>query len=133
MRYLRLVSHALSYLIEVIRGERVVTEITQARSRIESIIAYAVEGYTITVHCQERKFKCCFSRWYIPDFVFYTYEVFATIAGKAPQALIDACSRDTTFPGLLIPWSSKASQKEASIEAFLDLIQTRLRHSATQV
>ncbi len=127
MRYLRLLGQIVSTLIETVRVEKTLTEITEAQAHIESLVAYAVEGYTITIHCQERKYACTYSRWYIPDFIVKTYEVFATIAGKAPQVLIDVCSRDSTFPGLLHPWSSTASQKQAAIEAFLDLIQARLR------
>lgn len=128
MRHLRLLGQLLSQAIETVRGERQLTEITEARAQIESLVAYAVEGYTVTIHCQERKYKCAFSRWYIPNFVVNTYEVFATIAGKAPQVLIDACARDRTFPSLLHSWAAPQSQKEAAIEAFLDLLQARLRY-----
>ena len=128
MRHLRLLGQLLSRAIESIRGERQLTEITEARAQIESLVAYAVEGYTVTIHCQERKYRCEHRRWFVPNFVVSTYEVFATIAGKAPQVLIDACARDRTFPRLLNSWATASSQKEAAIEAFLDLLQARLRY-----
>lgn len=129
MRQLRLLGQLISGAIETIRGERHLTEITEARAQIESLVAYAVEGYTVTIHCQERKYRCAHSRWYVPDFVVKTYEVFATIAGKAPQVLIDACARDRTFPRLLSSWSSDTNQKAAAIEAFVDLLHARLRYA----
>ena len=129
MRYLRLLGQLLALFFESVRGERELIEITEARAQIESLVAYAVEGYTVTIHCQERKYRCRYQRWFIPDFVVYTYEVFATIAGKAPQVLIDACARDRTFPGLVNAWSTARAQKEAAIEAFLDLLQARLQFS----
>lgn len=103
------------------------TEVTEARAQLESLVAYATNGVTITIHCQERKYRCDFFKWYIPSFVIVTYEVFATISGKAPQVLIDACARDITFPPLRSSWESSSRQKEAAIEAFLDLMQNRLR------
>lgn len=129
MGYFRLLSQLLPKTIETIRGERSLTEITEARTQIESLVAYSVEGYTVTIHCQERKYRCDYKRWFVPSFVIKTYEVFATIAGKAPDVLIDACARDRTFPRLLNSWANSSSQKEAAIEAFLDLLHARLRYA----
>lgn len=127
MRYLGLLGRLISRIFETVRGERKLTEITEARAHIESLVAYATDGYRITIHCHERKYLCEFSRWYIPDFVVLNYEVFATIAGSAPQVLIDACARERSFPRLLQSWSSSARQKEAAIEGFLDLLKDRLQ------
>jgi hypothetical protein len=126
MYYLRLLGLLFSRLLEYVRGARTVTEITEIRSRLESLVAYASTDYTVTIHCKERKFKCDYTRWWIPNKIVTTYEVFATLAGRAPPALIEACADDRTFPKLLHNWSSRRHQKEAAIEAFVDLIQAHI-------
>lgn len=127
MRYLGLLGQLISRIFETVRGERKLTEITEARAHIESLNAYATDGYRITIHCHERKYRCEFARWYIPNFVVNNFEVFATIAGTAPQVLVDACARERSFPSLLHTWSTPARQKEAAIEAYLDLLKDRLQ------
>lgn len=126
MYYLRLLELLFARLFESMRGARTVTEITEVRSRLESLVAYASTDYTLTVHCKERKFKCEYERWFIPNKIVTTYEVFATLAGSAPARLIEACTDDRTFPKLLAGWSSPRNQKEAAIEAFIDLIQSQI-------
>ena len=129
MRYLGSLGQLISQIFETVRGERKLTEVTEARAQIESLVAYATDGYRITIHCQERKYRCEFSRWYIPNFVAHNFEVFATIAGTAPQVLIDACARERSFPRLLHPWTTTTRQKEAAIEGFLDLLKDRLQYN----
>lgn len=126
MYYLRLIELLLARLLERVRGARTVTEITEIRSRLESLVAYASTDYTLTIHCKERKFQCEYLRWYIPNKIVTTYEVFATTAGRAPTSLIEACADGRTFPKLLHGWSSPRNQKEAAIEAFIDLIQVHI-------
>lgn len=126
MYYLRLIELLSARLLESVRGARTVTEITEIRSRLESLVAYASTDYTVTIHCKERKFKCEYLRWWIPNNIVTTYEVFATLAGRAPAALVEACTDDRTFPKLLHYWSSPRNQKEAAIEAFIDLIQAQI-------
>lgn len=126
MYYLRLFGLLFARLLESVRGSRTVTEITEIRSRLESLVAYATRDYTVTIHCKERKFRCEYLRWYIPNKIVTTYEVFATVAGPAPSAMIKACTDGRTFPKLLHGWSSPRNQKEAAIEAFVDLMQVHI-------
>jgi len=131
--YLRFLRKIIAKLIEGVRGERTVFEITEPRATIESLVAYAVEGYNLTIHCRERKFLCKYSRWYVPDRILTTYDVFATVAGKAPTALMEAATDDRTFPMLLENYSSSRAQKEAAIEAFVDLMKDHLRTKAPPI
>lgn len=133
MYHLRLFGRYLAKVIEDILGERIVSEVTQRRTKIESLVAYAVEGYTLTVHCKERKFLCTYDRWYIPNRLVTTYEVFATVAGQAPFPLIEAATDDRTFPKLLMTFAGSKNQKKAAIEAFIDLMREHLQARAQPV
>ncbi len=115
-----------SILLEKIRGPRNLFEITTSRTNIEAMTATSIDGVTTTIHCQERKYLCRYDRWFILDRVVYTYFVFATVQGKATPHHIEACSMERSFPKLLHPWMPSASQKEAAIEAYLDLLVHRL-------
>jgi len=104
-------------------------EITPARASIEAMAATSIDGFTTTIHCQERRYICRHKRWYVMNHVVYTYFVFATIQGNASPRLVDACGIERSFPKLLHSWMPSASQKEAAIEAYLDLVIERLRRN----
>lgn len=119
--------HCCSALYEAYLGPRSLTEITSPRANIEAMAATSIEGFTTTIHCQERQYLCRFERWYVRDHVVCSYFVFATIQGVASPRHIEACSMERSFPKLLHPWIPSASQKEAAIEAYLDLLLDRLQ------
>jgi hypothetical protein len=109
-------------IVEWLRGDRVVTDITEPRAVLESLTAHSNDGYITTIFCRENRYRCTYSHWWIPSRTIKTYHVFSVVQGKAPDILVQAYRLERTFPKLLSPWSSNSSQKEAAIEAYLDVL-----------
>lgn len=128
MQYLQLLRHWIGALWVAFQGPVKVREVTAPRMQIESLVGYSISGYVTTIHCQERQFLCEYERWFIRDRLTCTYNVFATVSGIAPQAIVDACSLEKSFPRLLHPWLPSGQQKEAAIGAYLDILIARLQH-----
>lgn len=126
-RLVRLMQYLASMIYESWRGPRQLQEITSARASIEAMTATSIDGVTTTIHCQERRYRCLYKRWYIRDHTVSTYFVFATVQGAASPTHVEACSMERSFPKLLHTWMPSASQKEAAIEAYLDLLLERLQ------
>ena len=131
MSHFRLFAHWLGVVFEKFRGQRQLSEITSHRRQIESLMAHSVDGYATTIHCQERRYICSYQNWWIPNRVVRSYYVFATVQGTAPKPLVEACAMDRSFPPLLHSWMPPASQKEAAIEAYIDLLVERLEKGIT--
>lgn len=109
-------------VIEIIRGPFTLTEINSENSDIESMIGHSIDGYTIKIYCQERNYLCKYRNWYILDRVKTVYHVFTEVSIDAPESLKVFCQRKRDFPKLLNGLMPSASQKEAAIRAYLDLI-----------
>lgn len=125
-QFIDMLLKCFSILLEKVRGPRNLQEITPSRAYIEAMTATSIYGVTTTIHCQERMYMCRYDRWFIPNRIVYTYYVFATVSGQASPRHIEACSMERSFPKLLHSWMPSASQKEAAIEAYLDLLVHRL-------
>lgn len=113
---------SIGSLIEVIRGPFTLLEINSESSEIESMIGHSINGFTIKIHCQERNYLCRYRHWYVLDRVKTVYHVFTEVSPDAPESLKVFCERKRDFPKLLNGLMPSASQKEAAIRAYLDLI-----------
>ena len=126
MRYPNLIFQWLASIWDVIRGPRILREITKPHMLVESLVGYSLNGYVITIHCQERKYRYEYKYRHIRDKAIYSYFVFATVTGSAPEKLVNACNMERAFPKLLPFWMPSETQKEAAIEAYLDLLIEKL-------
>jgi len=113
---------SLGSLIELIKGPFTLLEINSQNSDIESMIGHSVKGYSIKIHCQERNYLCRYKKWYVKNHVKTVYHVFTEVSSDAPESLRLFCERRRDFPKLLNGLMPSASQKEAAIRAYLDLI-----------
>lgn len=119
---LRKMAQLFALFVEWGRGPATFKEVTPARAQIEALVGESTDGYSITIHCQERLYQYHYARWFVRNRIVASYYVFATIVGRAPTAMIEASSMTRSFPKLLHPWMPSASQKEAAIEAYIDLL-----------
>lgn len=123
---LKQVLNPLGAAIEWIKGPGEVQDTTAARGQLEALVGQSVSGYTLTIHCQERRHRYVYKNWYMPDRTIITYYVFATVSGQAPEVLVQACAMVRAFPKLLHPWCKPIRQKEAAIKAYIDLLLPQL-------
>lgn len=125
---LRKVAQLFALFVEWGRGPATFKEVTPPRTQIEALVGESTEGYSMTIHCQERLYQYQYTRWFVRNRVVSSYYVFATIVGRAPPAMVEACSMVRSFPKLMHPWMPAASQKEAAIEAYIDLLLTNVQN-----
>lgn len=114
--------HTLGTWIEQIRGPRVLREITERRAQIESLTGLSTAGFVTVIYCQERKYLCTYTRWWVYSRIVTTYTVFSKVEGPAPAELVKACALERTFPALVNPFTGSFDKKRAAIEAYLDLV-----------
>lgn len=129
MRLVRLLASLMTYWVEKVKGPRTTAEVVVPRTRSEGLTGHSVSGYEISIHCQERRYKVCYKRWWVSNDEFRMYHVYATLSNDSPDRLKEACKLDLAFPPLLGLWSSAKKQREAAIAAYLDVLIARLETS----
>lgn len=117
----------LATALESIRGPRVIKDVTESRTQVEALVGYSIEGFELAIYCQERSYLCMYESWFVRDRLYKTYLVYASITGVAPQAIMDVCTIERSFPQLLHPRLSSQQQKEAAIGAYLDLLAEKMQ------
>lgn len=126
-RLMQLPFRLASVFYKWVLGPYSFVDITSNRSNMETMTITTVDGTTTTIYCVEHRYLCRYKYWYVKNHVVSTYTVSATVFGKASENYIQACSIKHSFPKLLHPWMSSVSQKEAAIEAYMDLMLDYLR------
>lgn len=126
MRLVRKLASLMTYWVERVKGPRTIEEVVVPRTRSEGLTGHSVSGYEINIHCQERRYKVRYKRWWMASDEFRLYHVFATYSNDCPDRLKEACKLETTMPVLLNSYAAAAKQKEAAINAYLDILIARL-------
>jgi len=116
-------------IIEHIRGPSKLSEIAQKRNEIECLMVYSIQGYTVNIHCQEKQYLQRYKYFFVRDKIKTIYHVFTEVSDNAPDNLKRFCSEDKHFPKLLSFMMPSASQKEAAVNAYLDLIIQKFKNN----
>lgn len=117
-----LLSHLFASIIETLRGPSTISEIPAAINDIECLMGYSLMGYSLRIHCLEKRYILNYKYWFMASREHAIYHVYAVVSQDAPEKLKMFCSEDRQFPKILNRWMPSASQKEAAIMAYLDLI-----------
>lgn len=131
MRFDRLLVAVVLSLFERLRGPKTVYEIKRPQNTLGSLKGFAVRGYEIVIYCQRKEYHVKYDRWYIPDRIEATYNVFSTVTSDAPQALRDACELDVELPALIHDWNFNNVIRRAQVHAYLDLLEARMNKNET--
>lgn len=131
MRLVRLLASLMAFWVEKVKGPRTTEEVVVPRTRVEGLTGHSVSGYEINIHCQERRYRTRYKHWWMSAHEFRSYHVFATLSGDSPERLKEACKLDITLPTMLGSLASPEKQREAAINAFLDILIARLETSVT--
>ena len=129
MRLVRKLASLMTYWVEKVKGPRTIEEVVVPRTRSEGLTGHSVSGYEINIHCQERHYKVRYKRWWMSTDEFRQFHVFATYSHDCPDRLKEACKLDITLPVLLNTYASAEKQREAAINAYLDILIARLETS----
>jgi hypothetical protein len=120
--FVGLTAQLFASALELIKGPSNLSEIVSTKSEIESLMGHSVHDYTVNIHCHEKRYLCRYRRWYVPNQEKTVYHVYTVVSENTPRRLKELCAKERHFPKLLGVWMPSASQKEAAIEAYLDLI-----------
>lgn len=126
VRFLKSVLGVVLFLFERARGPKTVTELKRAGNEMGSLKGFAIRGYEIAIYCQRKEYHIRYDRWWIPDRVEVTYNVFSVVSSEAPKALRQACERDVDLPALIHNWNFDNEIRRAQVNAYLDLLEKRL-------
>lgn len=114
-------------LWERVRGPKTVSLITTLDNQSGQLRGITVRGYEITIFCHRKEYYVAYDRWCVPNRTLVSYQVFSVVSSDAPQALHKACELDVDFPTLAHPWNFNSELRKQHVQAYLDLLERRLR------
>lgn len=126
MRLVRILASLMTSLVENLKGPRTTEEVVVPRTRSEGLTGHSVSGYEINIHCRERRYKVRYKRWWMGADELRMFHVFATYSNDCPERLKEACKLDISMPALLSSYAPAEKQREAAINAYLDILIARL-------
>ncbi len=91
------------------------------------LTGHSTDGYEITIYCRKKRYRRRYERWFGSTQDLTMYQVYSTVSSDAPDALRRACELDRDFPPFHPEFISDEVQKEAAINAYLDLVADRLQ------
>lgn len=111
---------------EKLKGKKTVYEIKLPKNALGQLVGYAVDGYEIRIYCQKKQYKRQYNSRLIPDKDTVVYRVFSVVSSDAPDLLREACELDVDIPCQLSALVDDEGQKDAAIQAYLDLLAAKL-------
>lgn len=126
MRCLKTILGIALFLFERWRGPKTVYERRQPNNQLGCLKGFAVRGYEIIIYCQRKQYVVEYERWYVPNRVTTTYQVFSVVTNDAPKALRKACELDVDLPALVHNWNFDNEIRRAQVLAYLDLLEKRM-------
>jgi hypothetical protein len=126
MRIVKTLFGVVLLLFERLRGSKTVSEIKRPDNSLGSLKGFAVRGYELAIYCQRKEYHVKYDRWYIPDRIEVTYNVFSVVSNDAPKALRKACELDVDLPALVHNWNFDNEIRRAQVHAYLDLLEKRM-------
>ena len=126
MTLLKSLLGAVFLYFEKLKGEKTVYEVKLPKHALGHLDGIEMSGYRIRIYCQKKQFKRKYRSWLIPDKYTATYRVFSVVSNDAPEKLKEACGLDIDIPCQLSPFIDDEWQKEAAIQAYLDMLVNKL-------
>lgn len=120
-----LLSDLLLYL-ERLKGKKTVYEVKLPKNALGHLVGYAVSGYEVRIYCQKKQYKRMYDSRLIPDKDTVLFRVFSVVSNDAPALLREACELDVDIPCQLSPLIDDEGQKDAAIQAYLDMLAAKL-------
>lgn len=127
MRLLQLLVGVVLLLFERWRGPKTVYEIKRPDNSLGCLKGFTVRGYELAIYCQRKEYHVKYDRWYIPNRVRVTYNVFSVVTNDAPVALRKACELDVDLPALIHNWHFDNEVRRSQVHAYLDLLEARIK------
>lgn len=127
MRTIRLLVAVVLLCLERIKGPKKVYEIKRPANAMGCLKGFTVRGYELAIYCQRKEYHVKYDRWYIPNRITVTYNVFSRVTNDAPKALQKACELDVDLPALVHNWNFDNEVRHAQIDAYLDLLEARMK------
>lgn len=121
----RLLSGIFLYF-EKLKGKKTVYEIRLPKNALGHLTGLNVSGYEVRIYCQKKQYKRSYDNRFIPDKYMTVYNVFSVVSSDAPEKLRDACELEADIPCQLSSFIDDDGQKDAAIQAYLDLLAHRL-------
>lgn len=126
MRFVKSLLGVVLFLFERIRGPKTVHEVKRPGNEMGSLKGFAVRGYEIAIYCHRKEYHVIYQRWWIPNRLKVTYNVFSVVSNDAPKALRKACELDVDLPALVHNWNFDNEIRRAQVLAYLDLLEKRM-------
>lgn len=120
----------LSFLFAFRGGQTLYETVVDNEIRFEQIKGFSLEGYSITVSCQRRRYRRRYQSWYLPDKQYYIYYFYGEADEGAPIRLIEALKDNVSIPTPIHPGFLNAFVENEALHAYLDVIASRLRASS---
>lgn len=118
--------NAFFLYLEKLKGRKTVYEVKLPKHALGHLAGFAVAGFEVRIYCQKKQYKRSYDNRFIPDKYMAVYSVFSVVSNDAPERLRQACELVADIPCQLSSFVSDEGQKDAAIQAYLDLLVHKL-------
>lgn len=126
MLWLRPYLETLTEFCDHLRGPRT--------TRLEGFNNHPKEAYHIvtdngnlTLYCTEYLYSVRFERWWVPNQLHHVYRVYGVCDPSLPKDFAETVTRGFHIGRLLPRTASRAAQKKAAIQAYINMVLGELR------
>jgi len=110
------------------RGTKTLYEtIVDQEVKFEQIKGFSLEGYSITILCQRKRYRRRYRVWYIPDKQYFIYYFYGETTDSAPDKLREALKDCVSIPTAVHNVFLNTVVENEVLLAYLDVIASRLR------
>ena len=127
MQLLRSILGSIFIFLERLKGNKVVCDVSIPNNVVGLLTGYSMYGYEIQIFCKKRHYRRKYDKWFIPNDDHAAYEVFSIVSNDAPDSLKKACKMELVIPRLLAEPVSEARQRQAAVDAYLDILAQTLK------
>jgi hypothetical protein len=117
---------ALIVFLERMKGRWTLKEVKHPRNNLGRLSGFSVQGYGLEIYCHRRHYRRHYDKWFIPNKDRMAFHVFSMVSPDAPDMLQKACELVLDIPQFLPSYASDEAQREAAVQAYLDILIERL-------
>ena len=127
MKSLRSLARSLRARWEAFKGPPMLRVVNVHQDPRDGYLVKTNTGQFIEIFCRELVHEMTYSRWWIPIRRVRMYQVYSHCSSDMSEALRAKLDEDFTVESPLRSYATRAEQKKAAIDCYIDLVLSHLR------
>ncbi|SAK59443.1 hypothetical protein AWB81_01846 [Caballeronia arationis] len=101
------------------------------KGEVSSLSIHTVQGYDLSICVEATYYERRYERFYMPSRLMASYHVYTLVPPEAPERLRMIAGNFTADIPRPYTWANEIIQKQGAIEAYLDVLISRLDRRST--